>query len=161
MDLPLSGSTLKPLTLVTLLGLLILSYPEGRASGTSRIEIYIYGPVLAQVIDASGRRSGMDLATGQVLKDIPGTSIVKERTRERLPGWTIHFSDPVSGIYRIQVKGIDPGGFVIDVDAVDSRGRINNSNIFRRIKEGDILEFFFTYNLDQKVNEDPLKMSPN
>lgn len=161
MDMLISRTTLITFALTTLLWTLTLSYTETRASSSNRIEIYVYGPVLVQVIDGDGRRSGMDLDTGRILQDVPGSRIVREQTRERMPGWTIHYSEPASGIYRIQVKGIGPGGFVIDVDAVDSRGQINNSNIFRRIKDGDIMEFFFTYSMDQKGNESLLKMSPD
>lgn len=147
--------------LVFLLLPLTIVSTEVFGSESNRIEIYIYGPVLAHIVDREGRRSGRDLDTGQILKDVPGSRIVMEKTRDRMPGWTIHVSDPVPGIYRIQVKGTGPGGFIIDVDAIDSSGQVKNSNIFKRIQEGNMMEFFFTYTSDNPEVNNPLIMSPN
>ena len=115
------------------------------ASPPNRIEIYVYGPVIAQITDSEGHRSGRNLVTGNILEAIPEFNVIKEQTMERIPGWTFVIPDPVQGNYRIKLLGTGPGGFVIDVDTVDSAGNLENIHVFRRVKAGDSLEFLLRY----------------
>ena len=125
--------------------MLLCHFPLSIASNPDRIEIYIYGPVRAQIVDTEGLRSGREFGSGQRVEEIPGSEVVKEETRERISGWTIRLLEPSPGTYRILLKGTGTGGFVIDVDAVDSAGHARNSHIFRRIGEGDTFEFALLY----------------
>ena len=114
----------------------------------NRIEIYAYGPGIVQIIDLYGRRSGRDLAAGNILEEIPFSKVEKEGTKDRIPGWTVHIRDPAEGVYRIKLLAEGPGAFAIDVDTVDSVGNLNNHHLFRRVKTGDTLELLLTYSSD-------------
>jgi len=132
--------------IVISLCLLITNITTTTASHPNRIEIYVYGPVRALVIDAEDRRSGKDFVTGEILEAIPGSAVVKEQTKERMPGWTIRIQDPAQDIYLIQLKGTGTGAFVVDVDAVDSTGHVKNNNVYRKINKDDFFEFILTFN---------------
>ena len=117
-------------------------------SPPNRIEVYIYGPVFAQLIDSQGRQAGRDLVTGNLLEDIPRSEVVIERTKKRIPGWTIQLPEPIQGEYRMILVATGPGGFVVDIDTVDSVGDLRNSQVFRRVKIGDTVEYILTYRGD-------------
>jgi len=135
---------------VLVLTLCLLIAQTGRTETTpvNRIEIYIYGPGIAQVIDGYGRQSGRNLVTGDILAEIPGSDVLKEGTTERIPGWTIQLQNPPTGKYRIKLSATGAGAFVIDVDTVDAAGNLKNKHLFRQVKPGDALELLLTYSRD-------------
>ena len=140
--------------LVTLFLCVLLTSPHPASAGTgslNRIEIYIYGPGIAQVMDVYGRRAGRDLVTGVTLREIPRSKVEMEGTRDRIPGWTVHIADPPQGAYRIKLVATGPGAFAIDVDTVDSAGNLSNHHLFRRVKNGDIIELLLNYSSDPDI----------
>lgn len=137
--------------LMTALSLCLLLTDKVKAdihSSGKRIEIYTYGPGFIQIIDVYGRRSGRDFSTGDILEEIPRSKVVREGTRERMPGWTIHLQDSAQGLYRLKLLATGSGAFAVDIDTVDTAGALKNSHIFRRVKLGDSLEFHLTYRSD-------------
>ena len=112
------------------------------------IVLYSYGPAMIQVVSPEGLRVGQDMLSGDTVSEIPGAKIVKEQIKGRPTGWTISLPAPPTGLYRLNLMGTGKGGVVVDLDARDRTGKVKNSHIFRRVKEGDSLSFILNYNPD-------------
>jgi hypothetical protein len=110
------------------------------------IVLYSYGPGSVQIISPEGQRAGRDLKSGIVLNEIPGVKILKEQAGDRSAGWTITLPDAPKGLYRLELTGTGKGGVVIDLDAHDRKGKVRNTHVFKRVKEGDLLHFVLDYN---------------
>ena len=112
------------------------------------IVLYSYGPAIIQVVSPEGLRMGHDLATGSALTEIPGAQMVKEQAKGRSAGWTISIPDPPTGLYRLELMGTGKGGVVLDLDVWDRSGKVKNSHVFKRVREGDLLQFILSYSPD-------------
>ena len=143
MDYP---NKLFSLVIVSMSFCVMLSLPVTSEAGSpDRIEIYTYGPGIAQVTDVYGRRSGRDLTTGDALEEIPRSAVEREGTKDRIPGWTVHIENPTHGVYRIKLLATGSGAFAIDVDTVDIDGNLINHHLFRRVRTGDTIDLMLTY----------------
>jgi hypothetical protein len=145
-----SKLTLRCIFSIFISGLCMVVAHPGNADAPplNHVEIYIYGPGIAQVMDMYGRRTGRDLGTGDILEEIPRSKVIEEGTKERMPGWTIRLQDPVQGVYRVKLMATGSGAFAVDVDTVDSIGKLKNSHVFRRVKPGESLEFVLIFTND-------------
>lgn len=151
-NLPLSKmkkltDTLSLVSTLLLVGLLALPAPSWASSSgnQSQIILYSYGLARVQVTGPDGSRAGADLVTGDELEEIKGSDVVIEKAEDRLDGWTITLRSPTLGVYRINLLGTGTGGVVMDLEVLDSSGRISSSQVFRRIRGGDSFEYVLDY----------------
>jgi hypothetical protein len=100
------------------------------------------------MVSPGGLRVGQDMLSGITISEIPGAKIKKEEIEGRPTGWTISLQKPPSGEYRLHLLGTGKGGVVLDLDARDRAGKVNNSHIFRRVKKGDSIQFHLSYSPD-------------
>ncbi len=135
------------LGLLFLGGVLALAVSTGATEtpGGERIVLYSYGPGRVLLTDPRGLRCGLDLATGEELREIPGIRLEEERAADRAPGWTITLPNPVPGPYRVLVLGTGKGGVVLDLEAVDGSGRARTSHAFIRVQEGEKTVYLLNY----------------
>jgi len=151
------------LALVLLLTGLLIQPSSGRALSSGQkgqIILYSYGPARVQVTGPDGSRAGAELVGGGELEEIEGSDVMVERSSDRSDGWTITLKNPVPGVYRINVLGTGTGGVVMDLEALDSSGRGRSSHVFKRVKEGDSLEYVLDYSPDPK-SDNQLKETAN
>jgi hypothetical protein len=148
---------------VLLLAVFLMLPVSSRASGSvdkGQIVLYSYGPARVQITGPDGSRAGADLVTGGELEEIEGSEVMIEKAGDRSDGWTITLKSPASGVYRLNLLGTGKGGVVMDLEALDSSGRVRSSHVFRRVREGDSFEYALDYSLDLK-SDNQLKEAVN
>jgi hypothetical protein len=154
--------TLAVLPVFLFVGMLVLS-GLSRASGTEskgQIVLYSYGPARVQIISPDGLRAGADLVTGGELEEIKGADVAIEKAGDRSDSWTVTLKGPTPGVYRFKLLGMGAGGVVMDLQALDFLGRVSSSNVFKRVMDGDCLEYALNYSPEPK-SENILKEVSN
>ena len=144
--------TLALLPVFLLFGMLVLlvSSMASDIESKGQIVLYSYGPARVQIIGPDGLRAGADFITGGELEEIRGADVAIEKAGDRSDSWTITLKNPASGVYRFILIGTGTGGIVMDLQAQDSLGRVSSSNVFKRVKDGDSLEYALDYSPDSK-----------
>ena len=79
----------------------------------SAVFLMTCSPIRTLVTDAQGRRAGLDLDSGQILKEIPGAIVGQDGDDPHLIGIPDN-----GGVYQIQTKGIDNGEYTLDIYSV-------------------------------------------
>jgi hypothetical protein len=139
------------LVLLLVAGTLVLPVSASWASGIEnkgRIVLYSYGPARVQIIGPDGSRTGADLVTGDKLEEIKGGDVAIEKAGDRSDSWTVTLKNPAPGVYRFKLLGMGTGGVVMDLQALDSLGRVSSSNVFKRVKNGDSPKYTLHYSPD-------------
>jgi hypothetical protein len=124
-------------------GLILVLFFSGllAASGKPGILVYCYGPVDFYITDAAGNVTGKNPGTGLPVTNIPGSSLAEKKVPGRAPGMTVTLAEHGIGPYRLNLKGIGNGVFVIDVETTDSRGRTANLHEVNRISAAQLVSF--------------------
>ena len=150
------------LPVLLLVGLLVFPAPSwaSETRNQGQIVLYSYGPARVQITSPDGSRAGADLVTGGELEEIKGSDVVIEKAGDRSDGWTITLKGPAPGVYRFNLLGTGTGGVVMDLEAMDSSGRVSSSHVFRRIKGGDSFEYALDYSPAPK-SKNQLKEATN
>ena len=146
------AGTLALLPVFLLFGMLVLPV-SSMASGIEskgQIVLYSYGPARVQIIGPDGLRAGADLITGGELEEIRGSDVAIENAGDRSDSWTITLKNPAPGVYGFKLIGTGTGGIVMDLQAQNSLGHVISSNVFKRVKNGDCLEYALDYSPDSK-----------
>ena len=105
---------------------------------------------MVQIVGPDGSRAGADFVTGGELEEIKGADVAIEKAGDRSDGWTVTLKSPAPGVYLFKLLGTGTGGIVMDLEALDSLGRVSSSSVFKRVKDGDSLEYTLDYSPDSK-----------
>jgi hypothetical protein len=93
-----------------------------------------FSPVRAILIDAQGRRAGLDLATGQQLTEIPGSAVTVLSDGAQF----ISVPSAPDGSYSIEIRGIAGGGnYLLTFDSVTTGGALASSEFGSIIQDGE------------------------
>ena len=139
------------LVLLLFAGSLVLPASASWASGIEnkgKIVLYSYGPARVQIISPDGLRAGADLVTGGELEEIKGADVAIQKAGDRSDSWTVTLKGPAPGVYRFKLLGMGAGGVVMDLQALDSLGRVSSSNVFKRVHNGDSPKYTLHYSPD-------------
>jgi hypothetical protein len=110
---------------------MLLYSPSGSVpSNTTSLSINAYSPINLLLVDASGRRTGLDPLTGLVLNEIPNSSYVINSLGDDLhPGTStppvkrIEVLNPVAGNYTLEANGTGSGTFTLQFLAASARNK--------------------------------------
>jgi len=84
------------------------------------IVVYMGSPAEMLIIDPQGRKTGWDPVTGAIINEIPGSDYYLE-TFEDKENWLLYVTQPMAGIYKIEVLGTGNGPFTVEMNTYDSK----------------------------------------
>jgi uncharacterized protein YjdB len=111
---------------------------------SSRLDIAVGDSVSLLVVDAAGRRTGLDPSTGAILNEIPGsayfdTSVDDEDTVD--PGHVfgpptpvthqVDIFNPLQGAYTVTLSGVQTGSYVLALTAFSQDGSAQPLRVLR------------------------------
>ena len=94
------------------------------------------------VIDGSGRRTGLDPLTGNILQEIPGADHFSDSLENDVTGeppsetsHSVQISQPSEGVYRIILIGLTSGPFTLSIRAFSQDGTSQPSLVVQGVAE--------------------------
>lgn len=90
----------------------------------------------------------MDLNTGAILREVPGSNLIDEEGTTGVRVWFLSLSHPEKGAYIVKVKGIKPGTTSLEIHTYDT-GSGKTSAVFPlEVTGGGEAEYLIEYSAD-------------
>ncbi len=98
-------------------------FGPGTSGARPMVAVYLGSPALITAVDAAGLRTGIDSATGDFLKEIPGSNILDEGVEIEEPEWVLYLEPSSDGAYWFRVIGSGEGPYSLDIFLCESVDR--------------------------------------
>ncbi len=107
----------------------------------------LHSPANLLITDSSGRRSGIDPTSGEILLEIPGTQFSGPGTEPQ----TLFIPRPLSGTFQIQVNGIGTGEYHVDLFAGDATAQLSQTFVGGMTSPGQSNSYLLHYSAENSA----------